>query len=637
MLNIFRESARTWAIKALIWFVALTFVGAAFLVWGQGGARRDDIVAVAGDIQISRANYSDQIRKVEDGLRKQFPGQINTETLKALNPPAIAMNALIGSALQMQEARKAGIEVTDAEIRDYITRMPEFQRGGVFSSRNYLGVLKRNGFTAKAFEDNLKSDLLTRKLQSIVESAVHVSNAEAVDIYLDRRQPLVVEYVIFRPEDFRSKIKADKSEIKEWFEEKKERFAVPEERSFSMLMATPKSMADSVSVDDEYLKSYFDEHVSEFETEEQVKAGHILAQVSLAASKKEADAARSKMEKALKRIEAGEDFAVVAKDMSEGPSAQAGGDLGSFPKGQMVKKFEDVVFGLKPGEVSKPFRTEFGWHIVKTYSHTPMRVPKFEEIKDKIEQKAREAKAWEMADDLISSLSASLLAGQFDDSAKSHEGLKLKRYKAVKGAPIPGIDEWKVVSNVVFDIEKGTVSEPLELSGGFAVLTLNSITPPRIPALDEIKDKVKESFIEERSYDMVRTSAGEMEKEVSGGKSFKEAAKAGGHKVLMTKPYSKASLSDPKTKVDEGMVREAFSMEVGETGAASTRVGSAVFMLSSRGDVDLKEMKAGLPAFRRSLARAKKARVYTEYLAALRKRAEGKGEIEILIDVKKMN
>ncbi|VAX15449.1 Survival protein SurA precursor (Peptidyl-prolyl cis-trans isomerase SurA), partial [hydrothermal vent metagenome] len=508
---------------------------------------------------------------------------------------------------------------------------------GVFSSQNYRGILKRNGFTAKDFEDNLKSDLLAFKLQSMVESAVHVSGAEAVDLYLDRRQPLVVEYVVFRPEDFRSKIKADEGEIKEWFEERKERFTVPEERSFSMLVATPKSMADSVSVTDDDLKSYFDEHVSEFETEEQVKASHILAQVSLAASDKEVNAARSKIEKAQKRIDAGEDFAEVAKDISEGPSAQAGGDLGSFPKGQMVKEFEDVAFGLKPGEVSKPFRTEFGWHIIKTYSHTPLTVPKFEEVRDKVEIKAREAKAWEMAGDLISSLSASLLAGQFDDSVKSYEGLKLKRYKAVKGAPIAGIDEWKVVSNVVFDIEKGVVSEPLELSGGFAVLTLNSIAPSHTPAFDEIKDKVKESFIEERSYDMARTSADEMEKEVSGGKDFKEAAKAGGYKVLVTKPYSKASLSDSKTKAGEGMVREAFSMEVGETGSASTRGGAAVFMLSSRGDVDLKEMKAALPAFRRSLDRAKKARVYTEFLTALRKRAEDKGEIEILIDVNKVN
>jgi len=637
MLNIFRESARTWAIKALIWFVALTFVGAAFLVWGQGGARREDIVAVVGDIQVSRAQYSDRIRRVEDGLRRQFPGQIDTNTLKALNAPAIAMNALIESALEIQAARKAGLDVTDAEIRDYISKMPEFQRGGVFSARNYLGTLKRSGFTAKAFEENLKSDLLTLKLQAIIESAVHVSQAEAVDLYLDRRQPLIVEYVVFKPEDFQSSIKVDEGEIKEWFEKRKERFAVPEEREFSMLVATPRSMAINVTVDDEYLRSYFDEHLSEFETEEKVKASHILAQVSLAASDKEVDAARIKIEKAQKRIEAGEDFAEVAKDMSEGPSAQAGGDLGSFPKGQMVKEFEDVAFGLKPGEVSKPFRTEFGWHIVKAYSHTPLTVPAFEDVKDKVEEKAREEKAWEMAGDIIRSLSASVSANQFEDSVKSHEGLKLERYKAVEGAPIPGIDEWKVVSDVVFDIEKGVVSEPLELSTGFAVLTLNSITPSHTPSLDKIKDKVKKGFVKERSYDMARAKADEMEKEVSGGKSFEEAAKTGGYKVLITKPYSKASFDSHKTKVDEGMIREAFSLQVGETGSTSMSDGAIVFRLSSREDVDIKEMRAGLPAFRRSLDRARKARVYTAYLSDLRKRAEEKGEIEIFVDVKKVN
>jgi len=61
----------------------------------------------------------------------------------------------------------------------------------------------------------------------------------------------------------------------------------------------------------------------------------------------------------------GMDFAEVAKARSICPSAKKGGDLGWFWRGQMVKEFENVVFSTNKGEISKPFKTQFGWHIVK--------------------------------------------------------------------------------------------------------------------------------------------------------------------------------------------------------------------------------------------------------------------------------
>jgi peptidyl-prolyl cis-trans isomerase C len=84
-----------------------------------------------------------------------------------------------------------------------------------------------------------------------------------------------------------------------------------------------------------------------------VRASHILVSSDREASR------------ILEEIRKGKDFSEMARRYSSCPSGKNGGDLGFFGKGQMVKEFEDAAFSLKDGELSKPVRTQFGWHIIK--------------------------------------------------------------------------------------------------------------------------------------------------------------------------------------------------------------------------------------------------------------------------------
>ncbi|MDD2655793.1 MAG: peptidyl-prolyl cis-trans isomerase [Candidatus ainarchaeum sp.] len=84
-----------------------------------------------------------------------------------------------------------------------------------------------------------------------------------------------------------------------------------------------------------------------------VRASHILV-----SSEREAN-------RIIEEIKNGKDFAEMAKRYSSCPSGKGGGDLGFFGKGQMVKEFEDAAFSLKEGELSKPVKTQFGWHIIR--------------------------------------------------------------------------------------------------------------------------------------------------------------------------------------------------------------------------------------------------------------------------------
>ena len=98
----------------------------------------------------------------------------------------------------------------------------------------------------------------------------------------------------------------------------------------------------------------------------------------------EKDAAKKKIEKVLVLAKEGKDFAELAKEYSEGPSKDNGGDLGYFPRGAMVKAFEDAAFALDEGEISDVVETQFGYHIIKLTGKKAQRNVPFEEVKDRL-------------------------------------------------------------------------------------------------------------------------------------------------------------------------------------------------------------------------------------------------------------
>ncbi len=133
---------------------------------------------------------------------------------------------------------------------------------------------------------------------------------------------------------------------------------------------------------EEDLKAYFDENRSLFDEPEQVKVRHILVE-----DKSEAES----IAEALKK---GADFAVLAKAKSiDTQSGQNGGDLGYITRGIMVEEFEDAAFSLEVGEISKPVKSSYGYHIIKVDDRKQAKEAVFEESKEKVREEYLKAKA----------------------------------------------------------------------------------------------------------------------------------------------------------------------------------------------------------------------------------------------------
>lgn len=122
---------------------------------------------------------------------------------------------------------------------------------------------------------------------------------------------------------------------------------------------------DKIKISKQQALDFYDKNENYFKNPEMVHAAHILTKVSPEMKDEDKKAAKKKIEDALKKARAGEDFAELAKKYSEGPSAPRGGDLKYIVRGQMVQKFEDALFKLKVGEISSIVETQFGYHIIK--------------------------------------------------------------------------------------------------------------------------------------------------------------------------------------------------------------------------------------------------------------------------------
>ncbi|MGV3518487.1 peptidylprolyl isomerase [Luteitalea sp.] len=158
----------------------------------------------------------------------------------------------------------------------------------------------------------------------------------------------------------------------------------------------PKAAVTEADIADFYKKN-----PQFFMQPEAVRASHILLKADTPEAKA---AAKAKAQDLLTQIKGGADFAALAKQHSNDGSAQAGGDLGFFPRGQMVKPFEDAAFALKAGEVSPIVESEFGYHIIKSSERRDARTVPLAEVSDRIAQALRQQKQQQLAQEYVQSL-----------------------------------------------------------------------------------------------------------------------------------------------------------------------------------------------------------------------------------------
>ena len=151
-------------------------------------------------------------------------------------------------------------------------------------------------------------------------------------------------------------------------------------------------IADNIKISEEESRKFYASNPELFKQAEQVKASHILVKVEQDADAEKKTEAGNKIEQIQARLKKGEDFADLARESSEGPSASKGGDLGYFKRGSMVKPFEDAAFALEVDQVSDVVETRFGYHLIKVYDKKPEQILAYAEVKGDLQEHLKQQK-----------------------------------------------------------------------------------------------------------------------------------------------------------------------------------------------------------------------------------------------------
>jgi peptidyl-prolyl cis-trans isomerase SurA len=250
-----------------------------------------------------------------------------------------------------------------------------------------------------------------------------------------------------------------------------------------------------IQVSDEEIQNFYDQHIDEIPLRQpSYKLGMILMQIK--ASDKTKEKRYAELEEILERISRGESFAELAKKYSDCGSAAAGGDLGYFGRGEMVKNFENTAFSLKPGQVSDIIETQFGYHIIKLEDIKENQVRARHILKDLTPTKLDSLAYYKLMQEIVEKYQqgqdfASLARQYSDDQASALQDGVIGIFPHGQYPPL--------YEEYFKDLEPGQISDIIQIQDMYYIFANLEDVPEGVYELSEIKDRVKEmAFMEKK-------------------------------------------------------------------------------------------------------------------------------------------
>ncbi len=395
MLESMRNHAQSWIAKVILGGIVLSFA-----LWGVGdyftGSQVEYVAEVDGKPitdGIFSQTYERQLNAYRARLGKIFSRKMAEE--RGLKETTI--QTLINRRLMLEEAQKLGLVAPEAALMATLQSNPVFQSPDGFDLNRYKVITRNMGYrTTRDYEDEQRLNLMVNALQQAILASAYVNDRDIKENFNREFEQRVLSAIIVDPAAIGKKIKISDTQARAYFESHQQKYRSPLRVKLTAVEISPETFAADMAIEAADVENVYNERIAEFTTPEQRRARHILINVGSDEASQKAALKKANAIKA--RLDAGEDFVAVAKEVSDDSiTASKGGDLGFFARGVMLPEFDKVVFGSAVGKISDPLKTQYGYHLVKVEAIKPAGETPLKEVYGKIANDIRKAKATEEA------------------------------------------------------------------------------------------------------------------------------------------------------------------------------------------------------------------------------------------------
>ena len=613
-----------WSL-ALVVLTFVVFYIPDFLTPGIGASPNEVIAEVEGE-PITVGQFQRRYNAQVTAYRNAYGGQLNDQLLKQLGIDRQILNQLVDEEAMVVESRKQGFTVSDAEIRERILSLPGFQENGKFIGElryRQLLSIQNPPMTTTDFERSLRRALQIEKLRNAVAGWMSVSDADVAAEFRRRNEKVKLDVVPVTAAAFVKDVAVTDAELTAYFEKSKDRYRIGERRKIKYAIVNVDQVRSTIVVPQADLETFYQQNLQQYQTPAQVRASHILLKLE----GKDEKQVQALAEEIAKKAKAGADFAALAKQYSEDESNNTnGGDLDYFGRGRMVAEFEQAAFAMKPGEISNPIKTAFGFHIIKVVDSKPDATRPLAEVRAEIEEQLKWQKAQAEAEKIAKSLEGTIKTpADLDRIAKERSLTVIETGLIQQNEPIQGVGPQPELSTRLFTMKEGEVTPAMRVATGWVFGTVTGRQDAYVPQLAEVRARVTDDVKQEKATELAKQRAQQIANDLKSAKDFAGAVKRAGLEVKTTELLARGS-AIPDLGMSEAIDAAAFSLpQGGVSDAISTPTGTAVIRVAERVDVTEAEIEQGRDALREELVNQRRDRFFGAYM----EKAKGALRIDI--------
>jgi len=445
---------------------------------------------------------------------------------------------LIVQKVLLVEAGALGIQATDEDVAAFLHQgqFGEF----LFPKGEYIGDDKYKAFignqfnmSVDEFQKELRQQITITRLRAFITSGVTVGDNEIREQYRKQNIKIKFDYAVISSEDLRKTIAPSDADLQAFFTKNSSRYAsaVPEERKITYFAFTASQVPGGTpQVSPQEVQAYYNAHQAEYKQPEQSRSRHILIKFPGGAAKTDAEA-KAKAEALLKQIQAGGDFAALAKANSEDPgSGAAGGELGFARKGTMVPEFDAAIFSQKIGETTL-VHTQYGYHIIQVEERQAEHTQPMNEVLPTIQATLIRQKEGQAEAAFAQTLATEATKNGLAKTAAAHHFELVTTPDLSAQGVIAGLPDGSQVISKAFTAKQGADPQFAPSGEGYAIFQVAGITPPHAPAFADWKDHILKDYTDERLPQLLAQKTKELADKAKASGDLAKAAKEVGATV----------------------------------------------------------------------------------------------------------